>query len=78
MPQIRELTVKMTMQAIKNRLRPKRLTSHPLMGRTMAFETRYDVSTHVLWSWPGAQVPRNVWKGHVGDAGVEHFHECRQ
>jgi hypothetical protein len=40
MPQKRELRVKMTMQVIKNRLRPKRLTSQPLIGRTMAFETR--------------------------------------
>ena len=36
MPQARELMVKTTMQVMKKRLRPKTLTSQPLMGRTMA------------------------------------------
>ena len=40
MPHASELMVKMTMQVMKKRLRPKMLTSQPLMGRTMAFETR--------------------------------------
>ena len=40
MPHASELMVKMTMQVMKNRLRPKMLTSQPLIGRTMAFETR--------------------------------------
>jgi hypothetical protein len=40
MPQARELMVKMTMQVMKKRLRPKRFTSQPLIGKTMALETR--------------------------------------
>ena len=49
--------VKMTMQVMKKRLRPNRLTNQPLMGRTMAFETRYEVSTQVLWSWLAPRFP---------------------
>ena len=48
MPQRRELTEKMAMQLMKKRLRPNTLTSRPLMSGTMAFETRYEVSTQVL------------------------------
>src|SRR5580658_11008936 len=31
--------------------------SHPLSGRTMAFETRYEVNIHVLSSWPAERLP---------------------
>src|SRR5580704_149810 len=31
--------------------------SQPLSGSTMAFETRYDVSIHVLSSWPAERLP---------------------
>jgi hypothetical protein len=31
-------------------LRPKRVVSHPVIGMTMPFATRYDVSTHVISS----------------------------
>src|SRR5580692_8955868 len=31
--------------------------SQPLRGRTIAFETRYDVSTHVLSSCPAERLP---------------------
>src|SRR5580698_8313300 len=31
--------------------------SQPLRGRTIAFETRYDVSTQVLSSWPAERLP---------------------
>src|SRR5712671_5034116 len=31
--------------------------SQPLRGRTMAFETRYDVRTHVLSSCPAERLP---------------------
>jgi hypothetical protein len=56
-PHRRELAVKMLRQIMKNRLRPSRLTNHPLMGRTMAFDTRYDVSTQVLWSLVAPRLP---------------------
>src|SRR5579863_191972 len=49
-PHSSELTVNITMHSTKNRLRPNKPASHPLMGRTMAFDTRYEVSTHVLSS----------------------------
>src|ERR1700722_14716717 len=50
LPQRTEATVNMQMQTMKKRFRPKRLASHPLIGRTMALDTRYDVSTQVLSS----------------------------
>ena len=39
-PHVAEAKVKMTMQAIKNRFRPKKLLSHPVIGNTMALATR--------------------------------------
>src|SRR5271156_256964 len=39
-PQSRELMVKIVRQVMKKRLRPKMVTSHPLIGRTIAFATR--------------------------------------
>src|SRR5579863_6166051 len=50
LPQRTEANVNIQMQKMKNRFRPNRLASQPLMGRTMALETRYDVSTQVLSS----------------------------
>src|ERR1700733_9037522 len=49
-PQSRELNVNSARQMIKNRFRPKRDTNHPVMGRMIALDTRYDVRTHVLSS----------------------------
>ena len=40
MPQSKELKVKIVRQIMKKRLRPRTLENHPLMGNTMAFETR--------------------------------------
>src|ERR1035438_7075580 len=34
--------------------------SQPLSGSTMAFETRYDVNTQVLSSWPAERLPA-IW-----------------
>src|SRR5271154_3732032 len=31
--------------------------NQPLIGKTMAFETKYEVSTHVLSSWPADSPP---------------------
>ena len=39
-PQKRELTVKMKRHIMKSRLRPTTVTSQPLIGKTIAFETR--------------------------------------
>jgi hypothetical protein len=49
-PQSRELNVNSARQMIKNRFRPKRDTSHPVIGRMIALDTRYDVRTQVLSS----------------------------
>ena len=43
-------TVKTTMQLMKNRLRPSTVEAQPPSGSTIAFETRYEVSTQVLSS----------------------------
>src|SRR5580704_2442431 len=56
-PQSRELTVKIPKQVMKKRFRPKVLANQPLMGRMIAFETRYEVSTHVLWSLLAPRLP---------------------
>src|SRR5580658_1204405 len=50
LPHRTDATVNIRMQTMKKRFRPKRLASQPLIGRTMALDTRYDVSTHVLSS----------------------------
>src|SRR5437016_6857185 len=57
MPQSSELMVNSRRQSRKNRFRPKTPASHPLMGRIMAFETRYDVSTQVLSSLLAPRLP---------------------
>src|SRR5580692_12920598 len=49
-PQSRELSVNKAMQIMKNRLRPNIPTNQPLIGSTIAFDTRYEVSTQVLSS----------------------------
>src|ERR1700732_3821307 len=49
-PQSNELSVNTAMQIMKKRLRPNRPTNQPLIGSTMAFDTRYEVSTQVLSS----------------------------
>src|ERR1700731_235703 len=50
------------MHTRKKRLRPNRFASHPLIGRTMAFETRYEVSTHVLSSLLAPKSPAKCGK----------------
>src|ERR1700730_2303550 len=49
-PQANELKVNTTRQMRKNCFRPNRDTSHPLAGKMIAFETKYEVRTHVLSS----------------------------
>src|SRR3954454_1473219 len=49
-PQATEARVKPAIDVMRMRLRPKWFDSHPVMGRMMAFETRYDVSTQVASS----------------------------
>ncbi len=39
-PQAAEASVNKPMQAMRNRFRPKKLLSQPVIGSTMAFETR--------------------------------------
>src|SRR6202163_3894920 len=56
-PQSKELTVKIPKQAMKKRFLPKVPASQPLIGRMMAFETRYDVRTQVLWSLLAPRLP---------------------
>src|SRR5580698_1877908 len=57
MPQSKELTVKIARQDMKKRFRPKVLANQPLIGRMMAFETKYEVRTHVLWSLLAPRFP---------------------
>src|SRR3984957_3729407 len=47
----------MPKQLKKKRFRPKAPASQPLIGRTMALETRYEVSTQVLWSLLAPRFP---------------------
>src|SRR5580704_11445028 len=50
MPHRSEAIVNSRMHSMKKRLRPNAVASQPLIGSTMAFETRYDVNTQVLSS----------------------------
>src|ERR1700720_2402457 len=50
MPHNNELKVKREIQMRKTRFRPISDTSQPVIGRTIAFETRYEVRTQVLSS----------------------------
>src|SRR5437899_4165592 len=56
-PQSKKLTVKIPKQDMKNRFRPRAPASQPLMGRMMAFETKYEVRTQVLWSLLAPRFP---------------------
>src|SRR5580692_2800224 len=56
-PQSKELTVKILKHAMKKRFRPNAPASQPLMGRMIAFETRYEVNTQVLWSLLAPRFP---------------------
>src|SRR5438046_4435271 len=49
--------VKPATDPISRRLRPKTLASHPVIGRMMAFATRYDVSAHVASSIDADRLP---------------------
>ena len=56
-PQSKELAVKTRMHKRNKRFRPNNPASHPLIGSTMALDTRYDVSTHVLSSLLAPKLP---------------------
>src|ERR1700743_1767036 len=56
-PHSTEASVNSTIQIRKNRLRPIRHAIHPLIGRMIAFETRYEVSTQVLSSLLAPRFP---------------------
>src|SRR5439155_12655407 len=43
----KDAQVKPTTDSMSRRFRPKRLASHPVIGRMIAFATRYDVSAQV-------------------------------
>src|SRR5579863_7883889 len=59
-PQQSDVSVNPATQANNSRLRPTRLASHPEIGSTTAFETRYDVTTHVPSSFVAARFPE-MW-----------------
>src|SRR4029077_17781662 len=50
-------TVNTPKQDMKKRFRPKAPASQPLIGRTMAFKTRYEVSTPWMWSLLAPRFP---------------------
>ena len=57
MPQSSEVRVNPVTQVSRMRRRPKRLASHPDMGRMMALETRYEVTTQVPSSTVAPMLP---------------------
>jgi len=73
MPQSRELSVKLRMQIRKKRLRPSMPTNHPLIGRTMAFETRVRGEHPGALVIAGTEISGDVRERDVGDAGVQHL-----
>src|SRR4029077_20286485 len=52
-----ELSVKIARQIMKNRFRPKIPANQPVIGRTMALDTRYDVKIQVLSSLLAPRFP---------------------
>src|SRR5579859_4835565 len=56
-PHKNELTVNSATHDMQNRFRPISPDNHPESGSTIAFETRYDVSTHVDSSAPADKFP---------------------
>src|SRR5690242_20144009 len=56
-PQATEARVNPATEVISTRLRPKLLESHPVMGRIIALETRYEVSTQVDSSTVAERLP---------------------
>src|SRR5579859_3202525 len=57
MPHRNENKVKPVTEINRRRRRPKRLASQPVSGSTMAFATRYEVSTQVASSGLAERVP---------------------
>src|ERR1700691_2164580 len=56
-PQKKEAVVKPVSDNISRRLRPKVVASQPVIGRIMAFATRYDVSVQVASSVVAERLP---------------------
>src|SRR5438093_13227515 len=50
-------SVKPTTDSISSRLRPNMLASQPVIGRMIAFATRYDVRAHVASSIDADKLP---------------------
>src|SRR5215475_1372721 len=59
-PQAKDAIVNPVTANRSNRLRPKRPASHPVIGRMMAFATRYDVSVQVASSVLAERFPA-IW-----------------
>ncbi len=57
MPHSSEVRVNPPTQIMRIRRRPKRFASQPDIGSTMAFDTRYDVTTHVPSSTVAPMLP---------------------
>src|ERR1017187_5497287 len=56
-PHRNEHTVKVATQTMKKRLRPNNDDNQPVSGRTIAFDTKYEVNTQVLSSTPAERSP---------------------
>src|SRR3954469_17411889 len=56
-PHMNDDSVKPVMDVISMRLRPKWFANHPVMGRMIAFATRYEVSTQVDSSTVADKLP---------------------
>src|SRR5262249_24783867 len=56
-PHMKDAAVKPTTADISNRFLPKKFASHPVIGSTIAFATRYEVSAHVASSAVTERLP---------------------
>src|SRR5581483_11847393 len=56
-PQANDAAVNPVTANISNRLRPNLLANHPVIGRMIAFATRYEVSVHVASSIVAERLP---------------------
>src|ERR1043165_5750343 len=56
-PHRKDAAVNPMTESISRRLRPNVLASHPVIGRMIAFATRYDVTVHVASSMVADKLP---------------------
>ena len=77
-PHSADARVNTTMHVTRNRLRPNRLPSHAVIGKTIAFDDEVAREDPGRLLRRGRQAAGDVRQGDVRDRGIEDFHERGQ